>query len=315
MQQPRSSSSAHYDELVQDIGLKLRQLELKSGTTAAQQQQKAADAATGGGGLDPITKVSNWRQANPASCQFTGNNPSCYGSGSVDADSSAPTKTHNGEEEEDDSSDCSPPAGCGGGGGNGTEFDSGYPGSDRSGVNKTGRSGSLGLGGGRRTTLGNVLEEEVSAAARCEDETESSLPSEYAKLPFPGDKPAYPEIVQPPPPNIGVFHVVAPEDNGGGGPPAAEAANDDSLLQPPGRQHLRGVLHSITDLSSDERSMFDKSDRSAAGQSPHPLLLPRHPPPPAASSTPRSPQPQSALTTGRQPGVLAEQVGSLILEV
>ena len=187
MQQPRSSSSAHYDELVQDIGLKLRQLELKSGTMAVrQQEQKEADAATGGGsGLDPITKVSNWRQANPG-CQFPGN-PSCYGSGSVDADSSAPTKTHIGEEEED-SSDCSPPAGCGGGGGNGTEFDSGYPGSDRSGVNKTGRSGSLGLGGGgRRTTLGNVLEEEVSAAARCEVETESSLPSEYAKLPFPGD--------------------------------------------------------------------------------------------------------------------------------
>ena len=86
--------------------------------------------------------------------------------------------------------DCSPPGGGGG-------FDSGYPGSDRSGVNKTGRSGSLGFGGGsgRRTILGNVLEEEVSARS------ESSIPSEYA--------------TKPPPPNIGVFHIVAPEDDDG----------------------------------------------------------------------------------------------------
>ena len=268
--------------------MKLRQLELKSGMTAQQRREvkvPAASTATAAG-LDPITKVSNWRQANP----------SCYGSGSVDADSSAPTKTHNGEEEDDeddDSSDCSPPGGGGG-------FDSGYPGSDRSGVNKTGRSGSLGFGnggGGRRTILGNVLEEEGSA--RC-DETESSIPSEYAST-----------KKLPPPPNIGVFHIVAPEDESN---QVAEEAVDDGLLQPPGgRQHLRGVLHSITDLSSDERSMFDRSDRStrsAAGgglSSPHIL---RNPPP--ASSTPRSPTMQppplsSALTTGRQPAVLAEQ--------
>ena len=263
--------------------MKLRQLELKSGMTAQQRREvKVPAASTATAGLDPITKVSNWRQATP----------SCYGSGSVDADSSAPTKTHNGEEEdEDDSSDCSPPGGGGG-------FDSGYPGSDRSGVNRTGRSGSLGFGnggGGRRTILGNVLEEEVSA--RC-DETESSIPSEYATKP-------------PPPPNIGVFHIVAPEDDSN---QVVEEAVDDGLLQPPGgRQHLRGVLHSITDLSSDERSMFDRSDRStrsAAGgglSSPHIL---RNPPP--ASSTPRSPTMQppplsSALTTGRQPAVLAEQ--------
>ena len=290
MQQSRNSSSSHYDELVQEIGLKLRQLELKSGVTA-QRTECAADAtAATATGLDPITKVSNWRQANP----------SCYGSGSVDADSSAPTKTHNGDEDDDDDdSDCSPPGGGGGG------FDSGYPGSDRSGVNRTGRSGSLGFGGGgggRRTILGNVLEEEGSA--RC-DETESSIPSEYAST-----------KKLPPPPNIGVFHIVAPAEDDI--KQMAEEAVDDSLLQPPrGRQHLRGVLHSITDLSSDERSMF-KSDRSAGGgqSSPH---IPRNPPP--ASSTPRSPtaQPQpptsSALTTGRQPAVLAEQIDAEIVEL
>ena len=149
--------------------------------------------------------MSNWRQANP----------SCYGSGSVDADSSAPTKTHNGEEDEDedDSSSGGGLGGCGGGGAAG-EFDSGYPGSDRSGVNRTGRSGSLGFcsgggGGGRRTVLGNVLEEEGSA--RC-DETESSIPSEYAttkaKAPLP-------------PPNIGVFHIVAPDEDNSQGPHSA----------------------------------------------------------------------------------------------
>ena len=92
MQQSRNSSSVHYDELVQEIGLKLRQLELKSGTAAQRKEGTApstAHAATAAAGLDPITKVSNWRQANP----------SCYGSGSVDADSSAPTKTHNGDED------------------------------------------------------------------------------------------------------------------------------------------------------------------------------------------------------------------------
>ena len=110
----------HYDELVQEIGLKLRQLELKSGVTAQQKGGKVpptGNATAAAAGLDPITKVSNWRQANP----------SCYGSGSVEADSSAHTKTHNGEEDEVDSlSDCSPPGGGGG-------FDSGYPGSDRHG--------------------------------------------------------------------------------------------------------------------------------------------------------------------------------------
>ena len=69
--------------------------------------------------------MSNWRQANP----------SCYGSGSVDADSSAPTKTHNGEDE-DDSSSGGGLGGLGGCGGAAGEFDSGYPGSDRSGVNR-----------------------------------------------------------------------------------------------------------------------------------------------------------------------------------
>ena len=91
MQQSRNSSSVHYDELVQEIGLKLRQLELKSGMTAQQRREVKVPAASTAiaAGLDPITKVSNWRQANP----------SCYGSGSVDADSSAPTKTHNGDED------------------------------------------------------------------------------------------------------------------------------------------------------------------------------------------------------------------------
>jgi hypothetical protein len=234
-------------------------------------------------GIDPITKVSNWRNANP----------SCYGSGSIDADSPAPPKEQNGDDGAS-YSDCSPPA---------AEFDSGYPGSDRSGVYRTGRSGSFGLGAsGRTATLGNVEEEEVN---KCE-ESDSSLPSEYV-LPPPTrgkdvDEVAIKEVVLS---NVGVFQFSAYED------PAVKAASDgfacngadDSLLQPPGgRQHLRGILHSITDLSSDERSMFEKSDTAGGAAQP------------TASSTPRSP-PLSALTTGRQPAALAEQIDQEIVEL
>ena len=76
---------------------------------------------------------------------------------------------------------------------------------------RTGRSGSLGFcsggGGGRRTVLGNVLEEEGSAA-RCDETESSSIPSEYATTT---------KAKALPPPNIGVFHIVAPdEDNSQG---------------------------------------------------------------------------------------------------
>ena len=58
MQQSRNSSSAHYDDLLQEIGLKLRQLELKSGM-AKEEEETAINADVSVNGIDPITKVSN----------------------------------------------------------------------------------------------------------------------------------------------------------------------------------------------------------------------------------------------------------------
>ena len=55
LQQSRNSSSAHYDDLLQEIGLKLRQLELKSGMTT--KEETTADVSVNG--IDPITKVNN----------------------------------------------------------------------------------------------------------------------------------------------------------------------------------------------------------------------------------------------------------------
>ena len=57
LQQSRNSSSAHYDDLLQEIGLKLRQLELKSGMTTKEETAINADVSVNG--IDPITKVSN----------------------------------------------------------------------------------------------------------------------------------------------------------------------------------------------------------------------------------------------------------------
>ncbi len=283
------------EKLLHDIGEKLSELELRTGLPPTDRPiEKASPLPRSESlpGIDPITKVNNWRSANP----------SCYGSGSIEADSPAPPKEQCGESPYDD---CSPP---GGGGGTGAEFDSGYPGSDRSGVNRTGRSGSFAFSS-RGATLGNVEEEEAVSLSREGSERrspDSSIPSEYI-IPLPPGN--CEEIADSGrlPPNVGVFLCFNGEE---GNQSIPRSKGDDSLLCPPeGKQHLRGVLHSITDLSSDERSMFDKAGNASGGSA---LASPR--PPQPFSSSPRSPS-TSAITTSRQPAALAEQIDKEIVEL
>jgi len=284
--------------------------------------------------LDPIEKVRKWNvEAKCRTKRTSGgghHTSSCYGSLPT-----SPSPPAEGEEEDKEdgmkttSKMISPAPG---------ELDSGYPGSDRSTVHyyslkglSPASHGQQGQKRGDARQLFNLEEEERShsqRSVRVEPESatatlpvrahgdlmasadSSSLPSDYAPSPSNG-RTRSPRRRRVNNRARRLFPVSAA---------AAAAATTEppssATLKPPDAH--RTYLHSVTDLSSDERSMFEDAaeDQQIRPQLPSPVPTEAAGPSQSLHLPSEIKQPMSsACSTSRQPAALAQQIDREILEL
>ena len=220
--------------------------------------------------VDPIEKVEKWRleEVGKQNHNIT-TTSSCYGS--LPTSPSPPT----GQPAKKVSSvPTSPPA----------EFDSGYPGSDRSlkfyslrGVSPAATATNSAKSKNGARFLFNLEEEDRSQNNNANDDdgesSSSSLPSDFQPSKTSSERKPQQQQQQPEP----------------------------QLLKPPNLH--RTYLHSVTDLSSDERSMVEEERRKAEAEAA------------ALANAPPEATPRSLVSTGRQPTVLAEQIDQEINEL
>ena len=284
-----AAGDGDFVDLLMEVGKKLNGMRLTGCSEVKTEEEEDISLDKCVDIVDPIEKVEKWKlesqnnneEDKPQNVTTTS---SCYGS--------LPTSPSPPSAGVKPKAPHSPPA----------EFDSGYPGSDRSGFkfySLRGLSpGNNSQAKSNQRFLFNLEEEDRSQHSKGlhpeEDASDSSsLPSDFQ------------------PPQTSERRKASPQQQ--------QQQQQQQLLKPPNLH--RTYLHSVTDLSSDERSMVEERRRQEEMNQNQPVLTSTPVKEvPLQQLQPQQQQqqqitPRSELSSGRQPVILAKQIDHEINEL